>query len=413
MKRLLFGLISLFLPSLLLAQVEGYGKNTTGGAGFPTCTVTSAAESGTGTLNSCFQPGDAARDKTIVFAIGAASFPKGDRYVRGNLTIDGCANGQNGVTISMLANDRRALKIEGPVSNVILRCLRFEGSGLGPGLSTITDLVALDGESGLVKNVLVDRCTFTKATDGALDITGNVSDVTVQRSLFYDNPMAMLIKYNKRERITLHHNVLAENGERNPQAKGDISFLDMVSNIVYNMIITTHDGDSLSPYGTKFWGGAAASDSPGSPQANVRSSFYGGANSKIELQMENGTSPAGIYLAPDNVCSGCPSSPSATPIPIPVPFQVTATPVSGLKGFLLPTVGSPNRTAKDQAVIDRVSAALPPGPVPTPTPTPVPTPTPHPPGLYVCTEPTVVQTPLPDGTLKVVVTPSICGFVVK
>jgi hypothetical protein len=96
-------------------------------------------------------------------------------------------------------------------------------------------------------------------------------------------------------------------------------------------------------------------------KANVRSSFFGGANSRLEIDTDSGASAAGIYIAPDSVCSGssCPSSPASTPNAVPAAYAVTATPVVCMASAMLPSVGSPTRTTADQAALNAVSAALP------------------------------------------------------
>src|SRR5262245_55639960 len=91
------------LPSLLLtlaapafAQIEGYGKDATGGAGRTVCTVTSGAESGSGTFDDCASSGN----RFIQFAVATATV-RTATHLGSNVTIDGCANGQNGVTLNM------------------------------------------------------------------------------------------------------------------------------------------------------------------------------------------------------------------------------------------------------------------------------------------------------------------------
>jgi pectate lyase len=164
-------------------------------------------------------------------------------YLRSNLTIDG---GASGVTLLMpntmpSSRNKRALAIEGPASNIIITKIRFQGSGAG---GVEQDLIGMDGTGGAISRVVVDRCTFVGASDGAVDITGNVSDVSIQHSLFYDNRGSgtMLIKYpgppgsTYGKRITLHHNVFTNNGERNPQLRGGLTQVDMVANVVHRII---------------------------------------------------------------------------------------------------------------------------------------------------------------------------------
>lgn len=276
---------------------EGFGKDATGGAGNPICLVTSGAASGPGTLDSCFQPGDTAANETIVFSVNSVTLP-GTRTICSNVTIDGCANGINGVTVDQTGDAKRGLVISGGSSNVIVRCLNLRGTGTPSGHATEFDNLALDGDTATpISNVLVDRITSMQASDGAMDITGNVSNVTVQRSLFYGNAITMLIKYDARQNMSIHHNVFTRNGERNPQIRGDVRTLDFVNNA------------------------------------------YIDPTAAIELLIgPGGGSNAGTYIG-GNYCvpaSNCPASPKATPNTIPAAYAVTTRATDQLKSQLLP-----------------------------------------------------------------------------
>jgi hypothetical protein len=202
----------------------------------------------------------------------------------------------------------------------------------------------------------VDRSTFIASPDGALDITGDVSDVTVQNSLFYGTTLTQLIKYYTRMRISLHHNVYTAGGERNPQIKGDATKFDFVSNVVHANTLTA---DS---YGTLLWNGNSSSDSPGNIQINMVANAYVGTNGTIAITTDSGASPSGIYIASNNYCSpssNCPSSPSSAPFTVDAGYGVTPTLPGCMVANMLPTVGSPNRTATDTLKINAVAAALP------------------------------------------------------
>ena len=294
-----------------MAQIQGYGVAATGGAGGSVCTVTTSAESGTGSFDSCVAKGG---NQTIQFAVALAKV-RATQYLESNTTIDGCANGMSGVTLDQPGDTDRGVVLEGPVSNVILRCIRFQGTGKKPGYNTEFDLLGLDGGSGVVSRVAVERCTFTGATDGALDITGDVVDVTVQWSLLYGNAMTQLIKYDSRQRISLHHNVYTTNGERNPQIKGDARNIDFVSNVIHNNTMTTDGmGNGYDPYGTRLWNAASGSDSPGNITGNFVANAWIGTNASLEIDTDSGASAAGIYLSA-NYCSPgtCRTSPASSP----------------------------------------------------------------------------------------------------
>jgi hypothetical protein len=343
----LFWLLLTALP--VSAQIQGYGKDATGGAGQSVCTVTSSAASGAGSFDSCLSQG---ANRTIQFAVASVAAGT-SKYLRSNTTIDGCANGQNGVTIDSSGGTGRSVIIEGPTSNVIVRCIRFVGSGT---TSEGSDLLSLDGTGGQISRVAVDRSSFISSPDGALDITGDVSDLTVQKSLFYGTALTQLIKYDTRMRISLHHNVYTAGGERNPQIKGDATKIDFVSNVVNANTLTA---DS---YGTLLSNGNSSSDSAGNVQINVVANAYVGTNGNLKITTESGASAAGIYIAPNNYCSpasNCPASPASTPFTVAAGYEVTPTLPGCMVANMLPAVGAPNRSATDTQRINAVAAALP------------------------------------------------------
>jgi hypothetical protein len=310
--------------------------------------------------------------KTIVFAVNKVTLP-GTRTIGSNVTIDGCANGMNGVTVEQTGDAKRGLVVSGGSSNIIVRCLNLRGTGTPSSNATEFDNLALDGGSPTpISNVLIDRITSMQASDGGLDITGNVENVTVQRSLFYGNAITMLIKYDTRRNISIHHTLNTRNGERNPQIKGDMQLLDFVNNVLYlNDVPAYPDGSDTSPYGTRIFSCGTGCDSPGNVIANLVNNAYIDATAAIELLTgPGGGSNAGTYIG-GNYCSpasNCPASPKTAPNPIPAAYAVTTLATDQLRSRVLPYVGSPNRTPLDQQRIDNVAAVLPGDPFPPPAP---------------------------------------------
>jgi hypothetical protein len=316
-------------------------------------------------------------------------------YLRSNTTIDGCLNGQNGVTLDQSSDAKRQVVVEGPASNFVVRCIRFQGKLKGPGGMVEHDLLSFDATRGRISRVLVERNTFTEGSDGGLDLTGFLSDATVQRNLLYKNPLTMLVKYGVRARLSIHHNVLTGGCERNPQIKGLVLGFDFVSNLIGPTaappLVDAENGRPWTDcYGLRVFTG---DDSRGRPRGNVISNGLYGPN-PLEV-----TGTPFVFIR-DNECSGlaCQNSPADTPYPIPASAAITVTPVSGLRASLS-TVGAPNRTPEDQAALDSALALLPPGPTPTPTPTPVPTPTPG---------PTPTPTPCPTCAVPTVTLQTLC-----
>jgi hypothetical protein len=351
MKRLLLLFLLTFAPDCAPSTpistqaesqsslIEGYGKSAQGGSGKPVCVVRSS-------IDECFVRGNRITDMTIVFATDTVSGPRGNRYIGNNVTLDGCGSGRNGVTITQPANAKRGITVEGPASNVVVRCIRFEGQvgGKRPGAKAEFDLFGIDGDEGPVSEVVVDRVTIVGGTDGALDIVGDVSDVTVQRTLLYGTPLAQLIKYGRQRRISLHHNIYIGNGERNPQIRGDAEDIDFVSNIIDDCSIRQDGvGNRFDPYGMRI------DNRNGAVFANVVDNFLGCRSQIIG-------SGGRIYTS-GNAGPGAFQGNADEPNPVPPAFAVVPTPVEELADTLA-AVGSPNRTPDDEARLQAVSAAL-------------------------------------------------------
>lgn len=422
MRRGGVGLILLLAASPAFAQVEGFGASATGGAGGTTCVVSNVLATGPGSFSECVRGGG---DRTIVFnSAGPYAVDKENTYIHAsNVTIDGCANGQNGVTLDQSGGSHRGLVAEGgspnPVSNLIFRCLRLSGTSTETSGYAEADGIGLDGTGGAVSRVLIDRCTFLNQTDGGLDMTGAVSDVTVQRSLFYRNPRTMLVKYGARAHFSIHHNVFTQNAERNPQLKGDLDGFDLVSNVIEGPASPLiHDSanntDFKDGYGTLLWNCGSGCDSPGNVRGNATANAYLGSYT-LSIKNDAGGSSAGIFLSANQCPGGCPASPSGTAYPIPASAAVTVTPISGLRA-MLSSVGSPTRVGADQAMLDRVGLLLgggtpTPAPSPTPTvpPTPIPTPVPTPqPSPTACPTPSPCPTCPPPVTCPAVSASTQC-----
>jgi hypothetical protein len=287
----------------------------------------------------------------IAFNVGGDIQLPETLYLKSRTTIDATTAPSPGVTLRMTGDRRRGLVLEGPIDDVVVRGLRFQGSWGTTADPVEYDLLSLDGEDGLVSRVLVERCTFIAATDGALDITGRVSDATVQSNLFYGNPLTMLIKYDVRERIFLRGNVFAENGERNPQVHGDVRTIDFRNNVVFASTLTP-DG-----YGTLI---------RNEPGATVNGNFVDNAflgahpfdvQPAFALENLDGSGPGRVWVA-GNICRpACAVAPTVGG-PLPLPSPAASWPASALAERVLPSAGAPYRTSRDQEVVATVATAL-------------------------------------------------------
>ncbi len=417
--------------------VEGYGKDTVGGAGKPTYHVTSSAATGPGSFTWVIYQnwaGNIIQNVNIVFDVDTFTTGEGT-YIGSNVTIDGCANGKNGVVFDhggvgdvqgspSQPPAKRGFVLREGADNVIIRCLNFIGYGYPsieatdpthaqPQANFIWLSVGTDNPGGVISNVLIDRSTFTRASNKAIDITtgggltGRTRNVTVQRCLFHDNARVSHIKYANgtdqvREKISYHHNIFVRNAERQPQVVDTVGPFDFVNNIVYantGDISADSSGESVDTYGIRIWNTSAygqagrlgASGDPyyGEATINVEGSAFLGTGGSVLLLMDSDIpgdpAPAGIstiYVSADNYFKAAPNRPelrritrydsqhgyiSSNPsIPlnsknsIPTQYQVVArTAVTNMVSQMLPYVGAPNRTALDTQRINEVAAQLP------------------------------------------------------
>ncbi len=202
-----FGTISLANPTELIgwASVNANGQNgTTGGEGGLTVRVSTLAD-------LVFQ---AQRTETLTILIEGmldlTTQTGTGRYVfiHSNKTIAGAQPG------SGIRNG--GFRIRSPHRNIIFRNLNITDSP--------EDGIQINGE---IHHVWIDRCTFMRPVDGALDITNGANYITVSYCLFTDLNRASLISASDddvfgnlgRYKITFHHNWFRSTTQRNPRVR--------------------------------------------------------------------------------------------------------------------------------------------------------------------------------------------------
>jgi pectate lyase len=220
--------------------IEGYGVSTQGGAGGQVYRVTSLADSGPGSLR------DAVLNRTgpriVVFDVGGTITLQSDIFIQTPfLTVDGSSAPSPGITVKRATLQAGQFVICG-THDIILRHLRLQGLyEVGGPLINGGGTLVIDGDTppdGHAHHIVLDHLTCCNATDGGPDIWGNVSDVTLSWSFIYHNrhPTSVShtdVPYQPRRRISMHHNVFARNGERNPQVRADTREMDIVNNVIY------------------------------------------------------------------------------------------------------------------------------------------------------------------------------------
>lgn len=211
---------------LAFPGAEGFGRYARGGRGGSVCHVTTLDDSGPGSLRDCVSQGE----RTVVFDVaGWITLSKDLGITASNLTIAGQSAPGGGIGI-------RGMKLSLGGSHIVLRFVRVRRG-------TVTTTARNDAMaiSSKASNVIVDHCSVGFGTDENLSMPGDEGvgprELTLQWSvvawgLQRNNHSAgsLLTASN----TTLHHNVYAFNGTRNPKARSEEGrLLDFVNNVIY------------------------------------------------------------------------------------------------------------------------------------------------------------------------------------
>jgi pectate lyase len=181
----------------LLASARGFGAKVDGGAAGCITHVTSLANAGTGTLRAALE-----RDVPawIVFDLSGDIALESDLVASSNKTLD--ARGQS-VTLR-----KYGISIAGPVENVLIEGLTFDGEGDPGSQNEGHDALALGAGA---RRVWVDHCDLSRYGDGLVDLAHGSTDVSVSWSHFHDHDKVMLFGASIDDtedvelRVTLHH----------------------------------------------------------------------------------------------------------------------------------------------------------------------------------------------------------------
>lgn len=362
---------------------EGYGFATLGGAGGDIYHVTTLADSGTGSLRDGVL--NRTGPRTIVFDVGGTITISNQVVInKPFLTIDGDTAPSPGITVTKIADTNQFI-IAG-THDIILRQLRFKGvyaGGEGTGVNN-TGLIGIDGDAWpdhRATNIVVDHVTVLNATDSGMDVWGEVSDVTISWCLiansFHPSTVSFYpAPYQKRRRVSMHHNVWARNDERNPQLRADVADFDYVNNVIYDW-----------GYWTGFGYGIRIKNEPGEPHvdANIINNYFKSVHSKsqssaLEYGLVDGpdandsgpTNPVpqgtvitnstmgALWVAGNVLPAGNLDhySTISAPHSVPTNAQVTTYSAYDLKDRVVPNAGMKYRTADEQALFSEIASAM-------------------------------------------------------
>ncbi|MGR9013910.1 MAG: CBM96 family carbohydrate-binding protein [Gammaproteobacteria bacterium] len=237
---------------------EGFGANTPGGRGGKIIEVTNLNDSGTGSLRAALT---ASGPRIVVFRVSGTILVKSKISVtQPFLTVAGQTAPGDGITLKNdPSNGKMALVIN--THDVVLRFLRIR-AGSSPNDDGNLDAANL----GNAYNVVIDHCSFSWATDEVFT-TGGARDFTLQWNAFNEglnnasNPKGLHSKgLHLREagtdHISVHHNLLAHNYDRNPNINTD-GVVDLVNNVFYDAVRWTEVKDKF-----------------GEPRVNVVGNYY-------------------------------------------------------------------------------------------------------------------------------------------
>ena len=197
------------------ATVAGYGRaTTTGGAGGPVVTVTTAAAF----LDHIWRPGP-----YVVQVSGTITLPRGSNDgmhpVSSNKTIIGLGSSAalvgGGLNIGLPVSSATTPPANA-VNNIIIRNIRFSGAS--------DDLINVQMFS---HHIWIDHNDFSDGDDGAVDIKRGSDLVTVSWNRFHDHDKTLLLGHDDdngaqdagRLRTTYHHNYFDGSDQRHPRVR--------------------------------------------------------------------------------------------------------------------------------------------------------------------------------------------------
>jgi pectate lyase len=242
-------------PTILPAfpGAQGNGAQTKHGRGGLIIPVTTLADSGVGSLREALE--NVTGSRIVIFKVGGRiNLVKPIVIKNPYIMIAGQSAPGDGI---MITGHQLIISTH----DVVIRYLRFRPDGMVQG-----DAQEIDGieiwpnhpwnpyEGAYAYNIVVDHCSVSWASDENISTNGLVRDVTFQWNIVSEG-LHQLAGYGRgiilsplSERISIHHNLLAHNPQRNPLSRGATSF-DFRNNVVYNWKYAgTHLQNGWEPY---------------------------------------------------------------------------------------------------------------------------------------------------------------------
>jgi hypothetical protein len=223
-------------PMPAFPGAEGFGADTPGGRGGHVLRVANLNDSGAGSLREALSvPGP----RIVVFLVsGTIVHTSPLKITEPYVTVAGQTAPGDGIALA-------GEEVRVQTHDVVLRHVRIRTGDVVPPADGWTNRDALNlGAPGRpAHDVVIDHCSFSWSVDELVSIWYGSHDVTIQWSILSEallnsrhpkGPHSMgLLAGDGATRLSIHHNLLAHNNQRNPELDG-IALADVRNNVVYN-----------------------------------------------------------------------------------------------------------------------------------------------------------------------------------
>lgn len=234
------------VPLPAFPGAEGFGAAAVGGRGGRVIEVTNLNNSGPGSLREAME---ASGPRIVIFRVAGIIFLKDEIHVRDPyLTVAGQTAPGGGILLR--GNDTTLIRIDKGVHDIVIRYLRLRnGSGIANGFGH--DNISINGGY----NIIIDHVSMSWSTDENASIWRKAGDnpvynVTIQDSILaegikghsngliiggetdFSNFSQPIEAWKDIQNISIHHNLLAHNGTRNPRVTSQKT--QIINNIMYN-----------------------------------------------------------------------------------------------------------------------------------------------------------------------------------
>ncbi len=299
--------------------LEGFGAETTGGAGGRVITITEPTEDA---VRAAFADAATTGHAVIRFAVKRpiAIVNKLPILTKPGLTIEG-----GGATLDGGGMKEGSAILDIRTNDVIVRDLRLRNGD---------DNLRIDGPEAY--RVVVTHLSSTGSHDDGISIGYGAHDVTVQYSFIAGSTRSIYCKYSGTNNISLHHNWIQKGAIRSPIISGSITA------DVRNVIV-----EDWGEWGSRFEDGATG-NVVGSLFALSPDAAKAGGKPHAALRLKE----AGPVYVADNVVRGAAQAlvEGTAPAPIPAP-KVQTHSVAEMEKLVRARAGCLPRDAVDTAYV--------------------------------------------------------------